>query len=772
MSPSIQIRVDGREMDSQEILEQQPLYHGALFRDDVYIHCNIKLTDDGIDGILKFGNEIVIIEPLKNLWGKSSKDDYSETYRKRLEVYPSIFYRPEDIIDVGRYDKLISKQYSQILRDKAVKSRVKRSTEYTECSLHLVTDHKFYEQIGNSDITTTIAEIMYHVAAVNTIFRSHDFDGDGSSDNIGFSVQNITIYTTNLYKMNESTLGHDFLQKFAKYHFDEVCLGVALSNRNWADVLGAAYMASSDGSTSGGICEKRDSYYKKNLNTLVMTFKMNFARMPVFQTIQILAHEIGHSFGSPHDTQPGCKPTGPKGKYIMWASITSELLNNSYIFSPCSIANIYPVIVNKGTCLTKTTEVCGNAIKEEHEECDCGKSSICDLIDPSCTPSDASNSNPDPPCTLRKNGGSPSPTNPPSSPTTNPPMSPTNPPQSPTNPPSSPTNPPPSVTANLAPSSANPSPSLTTNPPLSPTNPPTSPTNLPCQCSSVYSPCCTAECQYAPSGKPCRFAGECVKPTNCSGTSGDCPQITFEPNKKLCNNNKNTCISGRCIGSVCSYFNSTECDCSPGSFECHVCCLTETNQCLPAIINNNTYITKLVGSSCNQMQGFCDEHMDCVLENPYMDFIQLGNIFSPKAVNELGEWFQVYWYYVVAGLAGLLFLAAVFFATCWQRLDVQTSAFMYGQFMRIKHDAEIQKKYIEERRKSVELEYKSKMENVDQGSKRMGLTKAFARMKEFFPTTPDEELKKVLKICSKEEMAVYLILMKGFPLRRLKHVNE
>ena len=837
MSPSVQIRVDGREMDSQLISKQLPLYRGAIFRDDVYIHCNILLTDDGIDGIVKFGNETITIEPLKNQEKKSLNGDCTETFCKRLKVYPCIVYRPEDLIDKGTHtsyvlgkNDIISSQYSEVLRKKRVKLRVKRSTEYTECKLHIVADHKFYQQEGNSDTISTVSKMMYFVTEANILWRSHDFDGDGNNDNVGVSVKKITVYTTNSYTMHGHTDSFTYLEKFAEYDFNDVCLGAAFTSKSMqGGTIGLAYKSNSNPlSNAGGICARSyPPYLPLNENVLfVTTVGMYNQRLPTYESVITLAHELGHSFGSSHDASGPCLPGGSQGNYIMdpWSHDGSKPNNRK--FSSCSIAEIYPVILAKGTCLKKTTEVCGNAIKEDHEECDCGKTSICDLIDPSCTPSDTSNSNPDPPCTVRRNGVTTSTTTTPPSTTTNPPPPPsttTNPPPSTTTnpppPPSTTTNPPPSTTTNPPPPpstttnpppppstatnpapilTTNPPPSLTTNsplspttnPPLSPTNPPLSPTNpaqrpttnpppsltkLPCQCSSVYSPCCTAECQFAPSGKPCRFAGECVRPTNCSGTSGDCPHITFEPDKKLCNNNRRTCLSGRCIGSVCSYFNSTECDCDPGSFECHVCCLTEDNQCLPAMINNITYITKLVGSSCNQRQGFCDEHLNCDLEGGYMDFIligHMGKVFSPKAVNELGEWFQVYWYYVVAGLAGLLFIAAVFFATCRQRLDVNTSAFMYGQFMRIKREAEIQKQYIKARKKLVELEHRSKMENVEQRSKQMGLTKAVARMKEFFPTTPDQELQKVLKICSKEEMAVYLILMKGFPLRRLRLASE
>ncbi|KAI8802422.1 Metallo-peptidase family M12B Reprolysin-like-domain-containing protein [Cladochytrium replicatum] len=110
---------------------------------------------------------------------------------------------------------------------------------------------------------------------------------------------------------------------------------------------------------------------------------------------KVVAHEIAHNFGAIHDCNTNmCSPSCTSsscaccpctncdcaGKYLMHPSDNAE----SNEFSPCSIRYICSNYTNTAKCLKNPNEitafkagVCGNGIKEDGEECDCGTSEQC-----------------------------------------------------------------------------------------------------------------------------------------------------------------------------------------------------------------------------------------------------------------------------------------------------------------------------------------------------------------------------------------------------------
>lgn len=67
-------------------------------------------------------------------------------------------------------------------------------------------------------------------------------------------------------------------------------------------------------------------------------------------------------------------------------------------------------------------------------------------------------------------------------------------------------------------------------------------------CDPSSTPCCTAQCQFAPATQVCRAARDpaCDTPEMCPGNSSACPADIFAPNGKSCGSNGLACATGQC----------------------------------------------------------------------------------------------------------------------------------------------------------------------------------------------------------------------------------
>ncbi|KAH6930994.1 hypothetical protein HPB50_021305 [Hyalomma asiaticum] len=285
--------------------------------------------------------------------------------------------------------------------------RRRRTTPYEPlkrvCHLQINVDHLLFEavlqDVGGDTVRaydTVTAMIASHVAAASEMFAATDFRGIMG---ISFAVQRAQINDSSACKgqrqhtnpfCRENLDAIHLLAKLALSDYSAYCASYLWTHRNFpGGLLGVAYMAEGGG-YPGGICEPyqptgadegslRPTGFA-SLNTGVVTFQNHNGRVPHRISEITFAHELGHNFGSPHDFPAECTPGGVEGNYIMFANAQTGIASNNRKFSPCSVANIsivlHEMFAGEGTrpnCLQEPAiPFCGNMIREEMEECDCG----------------------------------------------------------------------------------------------------------------------------------------------------------------------------------------------------------------------------------------------------------------------------------------------------------------------------------------------------------------------------------------------------------------
>ena len=139
-------------------------------------------------------------------------------------------------------------------------------------------------------------------------------------------------------------------------NFTQYCLMYTFTSRDFNDgTLGLAWLASNTG--AGGLCSIFDG--TKTLNTGMITIKNYNTRVSDLMAKLAFVHEVGHSFGSPHDPT-SCTPGNSNGgNYLMFSHANTGQQSNNAKFSSCSQVSIGTVLQN----LVNTGNICFTGIK-------------------------------------------------------------------------------------------------------------------------------------------------------------------------------------------------------------------------------------------------------------------------------------------------------------------------------------------------------------------------------------------------------------------------
>ncbi|XP_066468193.1 disintegrin and metalloproteinase domain-containing protein 17 [Tiliqua scincoides] len=509
----------------------------------------------------------------------------SNTRDERLLVY-----RSEDIKDFSRlqspkvcgYVKLEDEEFlAGGLKDSTLNeakvSRRKRATPdpfKNTCRMLVVADHRFFNNMGRGEESTTINYLIELIDRVDDIYRNTSWD-NANFKGYGIQIEQIIVHSQpqkvdlgeKHYNMaaNQPDEKKDawevklLLEQFSSdiaTKAADVCLAHLFTYQDFdMGTLGLAYVGSQRPNSHGGICPKayRNSGTGKEiyLNSGLTSTKNYGKTILTKEADLVTTHELGHNFGAEHDPDglPECAPTEDQGgKYVMYPIAVSGDHDNNKMFSSCSKESILRTIETKAPeCFKeRNNKVCGNSRVDEGEECDPGLMRQYD--DPCCT-SD---------CKLKENA----------------------------------------------------------------------------TCSDRNSPCCKG-CQFESAQKKCQEAinATCKGESFCTGNSSECPPPGNAPDDTVCVD-LGKCKDGGCVPFCEREKNLRSCACNETDNSCKVCCRDEHGRCSPYVDANQNFLYLRKGKPCTV--GFCDMNGKC--EKRVQDVIERLWVFIDQlSINTFGK---------------------------------------------------------------------------------------------------------------------------------------
>ncbi|CAN9500453.1 unnamed protein product [Ophioblennius macclurei] len=336
--------------------------------------CHGSVLDGQFEGSIYTDNGTYHIEPAYR-YASNSSVNHSIIYHEEDLVLPHMTSTPDAFCGAELLNDLRESLRSD---QEAPLSRSRRTLDEskTSCLVHFHADHLYYKKFKT--VEGVVSQIASYIRAVNDIYDKVDFDGVKL---INFKVKSLHVATEEDKKdpLHSLYIGPEkLLSLYSESNWGNFCLSYLLTNRDYSGVLGLAWEGK--GGNWGGICSKHTPMPKgrpSTLNTGMVTIQNYGQPLPPRHVQLTLAHELGHSLGSPHDEGKNCGnlgSNGGKGRYLMFPHATDEVRENNDKFSNCSIKHISRILkLKKDDCFVVSDQpICGNQILEEGEECDVG----------------------------------------------------------------------------------------------------------------------------------------------------------------------------------------------------------------------------------------------------------------------------------------------------------------------------------------------------------------------------------------------------------------
>jgi len=103
------------------------------------------------------------------------------------------------------------------------------------CTLGVFIDHTYLHNLARGSTSVAVSKVVHHVAEADFIFRTTDMGFDGVPDNIGFEIGGyITLYGSANHRVSDTSVDvTEFISRFSSNNFDEFCLALAFTYRDF-----------------------------------------------------------------------------------------------------------------------------------------------------------------------------------------------------------------------------------------------------------------------------------------------------------------------------------------------------------------------------------------------------------------------------------------------------------------------------------------------------------------------------------------------------------
>ncbi len=318
-----------RWVDDAGVVDE-PATRGIFFRGrvegDADSWVRLTLRGDALAGVVVTSEEVYFFEPAARFFGPSAASDTVAFRMSDVDTSSLVTAcGARELPSFQRSNKGPHFGLREMLGDETA---TVAATGLKRAVIGLIADYEYFSKASHG--ATSAADLAEILNSVDGIYQSE----------LGVTVQvgPTVVFTTQSDPFSATTM-NSLLSEVGTYkNNNDNSPGQALYGSDLAHlftgrnldggVIGIAYI--------GALCS----------SGLGVGVDEDFSTSLTLMTL-LMAHEMGHNFGAPHDNQTGSACASEPGTYIMNPSISSSLQHK---FSPCSKSKIAPV-VNNASCL-------------------------------------------------------------------------------------------------------------------------------------------------------------------------------------------------------------------------------------------------------------------------------------------------------------------------------------------------------------------------------------------------------------------------------------